>query len=146
MGQFGVNLNSLFKRRTSMLNWLHEKLVTMKRRILYLFCLVLCLTCCEPNGSLIPTPEGLDQAVQDQLNADKRHILNMTGLSVRAYPKDVYYVIADANQYWRDRSRTAPLEPKASKSFIAQKALQGTTSYWQVTEATPEQMKLLGVK
>jgi hypothetical protein len=127
----------------------------MKRQILFaaFLIVVLLVISCAPNGELVTPPEGLEQAVKQQLAGMPPGTLEftMTGMSVRAYPNDVYYVIADVTV---TRKPNSPLSNsndgnfpvKRSRSFIAQKGFQGTQPYWQVAEADKDKMRVLGIK
>lgn len=114
---------------------------------------VLLLISCAPNGELVTPPEGLEQAVRQQLTGMPPGSLEftMTGMSVRAYPNDVYYVIADANVTRKpntplSNSNDGNFPVKRSKSFIAQKGFQGAQPYWQVAEADKDKMRVLGIR
>lgn len=118
-----------------------------------LFVSFLLFSCAEKRGQLVATPEGLEQALKEQITPDK-----LLGLSVREYPNDVFLVTADI-EYLAEapppmsiNGNAAP-SPKAerkilkkSTAYIAQKGSQNGQPYWQITGASEKRMKTLGVK
>ncbi len=111
----------------------------MKRKLILLFVL-LALSCAKPNGELVNPPEGLEQSIREYCTQKG---WQFHGLSVRAYPNDAYLVSLDRSA---PRNPINPTLDRNTKQFIAEKGASNGTSYWQISDATPEKLKVLGIK
>lgn len=112
----------------------------MKRKILFVVLVFCFLACGKPNGELVNPPEGLEQSIKDYC---VQKGWQFHGLSVRAYPNDAYLVTIDHSS---PMNPTSPTLTRTAKQFIAEKGAADGAQYWQITFATKEKMKVLGIK
>jgi hypothetical protein len=120
----------------------------MRTRILCLTALIALTLACEKHGELVPPPDGIEAAVAGAVA--KRNIkgnvsYKLSGLSVRAYANDAFFVTADVEAAYVE-SREGYFSKPITWTYIAQKAYQGGQVYWQVEESTKDNMRVLGIK
>lgn len=115
-----------------------------KMKHFYFIIVLLCLAACAPKGDIVATPAGLDAAVKDYV-ASRNETFNysMTGMTVRAYPKDVYLVSLDLKGTPKETNTAA--QPQDQGQVIAQKGVKDGQPYWQVMKATKENLKTYGI-
>lgn len=119
----------------------------MKRLLILI---VLFITGCAPKGALVAAPEGLEAAVKDFLSkGDEYATYSLNGLNVRSYPNDYYLVVVDVKASAKpglDDLVARKAESVQSKTLLAQKATKDSGEYWQVLQATKENLKLRGIE
>jgi hypothetical protein len=101
---------------------------------------------CSGRGEIVTPPDGLEQSVRDFISKDKgigsRTDYTVHSISVRAYPKDSYLVIADVD-YSISTSDTKPITGRSSNKYIVEKGLQNGQDVWQVRKVNPKEIEQL---
>jgi hypothetical protein len=136
----------------------------MNRRFLF-FTLLLLFISCSGRGELVNPPAGMEQAVKDYLSKSSTLNYKLVGLSVRAYPKEVYLISADTEYTVKSDDslpsefsatpmplrnsapeKKAPPELKSSNlRLIAEKGLKDGQEYWQISPASEAKLKTLKI-
>lgn len=105
---------------------------------IHLFLLLLAFTACGTSkGDLIAPPDGMKESVANHF-APKN--IKLKGMSVRQYPKGVYYVTADVEPNPSDSSNLSVYK------LIVQKAFNDNGEYWQVEGSNKHKREILGIE
>lgn len=113
----------------------------MKKFFLFLTLFVFACSTPPSKGKQIAPPENMLESVQVYVSS-QMNSATVQNISVREFPNGVYFVSANIHKFRGNQSVAE------TKDFIVEKAssASGGQSVWQVSDATAEKLRVLGIK